>query len=427
MQTIEPTRIAFDGEVPGDKSITHRAILLGCLVEGETVVENPLLSADTEATIRLVEALGCGVERQPHRLVIHGPAAGPRTLSVDCANSGTTARLGIGLVAGLAETGVIATFTGDDSLSRRPMARVTEPLRAAGVEVVDCQGRLPVTVRGGAFTGGAFTLRVASAQVKSALLLAGVASRRAVRVLEPSRSRDHTERMLRLMGHLVVERENGGHEVELLPRTGAAGTRFRVPGDPSSAAFFWALGALPGNRASVRGVSLNPTRIGVLQVLERMGARVERLVTGEASGDPVGDVVVEGAPALRPFIIRAEEVPHLIDEIPVLAVVAMFAEGESRVEGAAELRVKETDRIEVLAEELRRAGAVIETRPDGFVLVGGGSYRPASFSAHGDHRLAMALAVLATRLPGPSTIADDASVQVSFPNFWELLRASRTS
>jgi 3-phosphoshikimate 1-carboxyvinyltransferase len=424
MQRIEPGPVRFVGTVPGDKSITHRAILLALVSRGRTEIRGALESEDTAATVRFAEALGARVTRRDEALLIDGPVEGPRRAAVDCANSGTTARLGLGLAAGLAGSGVAVRLTGDASLSRRPMARVADPLREAGVDVAVEDGHLPAEVRGGAFRGGTFTLPVASAQVKSALLLAGLAAGVAVSVTEPYRSRDHTERMLRLLG-VALEEEDGdrGHTVRLPASARPTAGTFTVPGDPSSAAFFLALGALPGNSAEVRNVSLNPTRTGILSVLRAMGAEVVTRERGEASGDPVGDVRVTGT-RLRPFAIDGSLVPAVIDEIPVLATLALFAEGESVVRGAAELRVKETDRIEVLAEELRKAGADIVTLPDGMIVRGGRTLSAAAFDAHGDHRLAMALAVLATRLPGPSTVHGDEAVAVSFPGFWsDLARA----
>jgi 3-phosphoshikimate 1-carboxyvinyltransferase len=338
---------------------------------------------------------------------------------IDCANSGTTMRLLAGVLAG---HGFLTVLTGDRHLCRRPMARVLEPLREMGALALGREEdtKAPLVIRGGSLRALTWASPVASAQVKSAVLLAGLHARGTTWVEEPAPSRDHTERMLAAMG-AQVSKENG--------RVGANGggvlrpVDLTVPGDPSAAAF-WAAAALlvPGSRVRVQGVSLNPTRTGFFRILERMGAAVALEVRGEACGEPVGDVVVEHG-SLRGVSVAADEVPSAIDEFPVLGAVAAVARGETEVRGAQELRHKESDRIDTLAAELRKAGVAVETYPDGMRISGGQPLSPARFESHGDHRLAMALGVLSLAIPGGARIEGAAAAEVSYPGFWQELAA----
>jgi 3-phosphoshikimate 1-carboxyvinyltransferase len=341
-----------------------------------------------------------------------------RTTALDCANSGTTMRLGMGVVAGARGTCVL---DGDASLRRRPMERVAEPLRLMGAAIETQDGRPPVHVRGGGLVAISWTLPVASAQVKSAVLLAGLRARGTTRIREPLASRDHTERML---AHMGVTLARDGETIGI-----AGGQRLRaaeipLPGDPSSAAFLVVAAlACPGSEVRIRDVGLNPTRTGVLEILRRMGAdiRIER--ERIEAGEPRGDLVVR-AGALTGTTIEPAEVPAAIDELPILAVAGAFATGETRITGAAELRVKESDRVAAL-EQLRLLGVPVRTIPDGLVVegLGGGRLRGARIEAYGDHRIAMAFAVAGLRAAGGVEIADPECVAVSYPGFFESLAA----
>ncbi|MBI4512971.1 MAG: 3-phosphoshikimate 1-carboxyvinyltransferase [Gemmatimonadetes bacterium] len=418
---------SLEVRVPGDKSISHRAFLLAPLATGASVVRGLNAGADVEATARALTALGAAVEWDRTRGVAHlqGPASFRDPADVlDCANSGTTARLLLGMLAGL---GRRATLTGDASLRRRPMDRVVDPLRAMGAVIAERgePGRLPLAVESGATRPGIHASPVPSAQVKSALLLAGVCGGLPVSVSEPRASRDHTERMLRAMGAKVTaERRGDGHQVIFVP--GPSGLRpleITIPGDFSSAVFWLVWMVLTGTarRLTVWDVGLNPTRTGALAVLGRMGARlaVSRLRTEGA--EPVGDVSVEAAP-LRGTEITPEEAPGLLDEAPALAVAAARAEGLTVLRGARELRVKESDRIAVLVENLRAVGVEAEEMPDGFTIKGTTGPLSGRVRTYGDHRIAMALAVLGAQPGNAIELDDPGCVAISYRGFWEDLR-----
>ncbi len=417
--------------VPGDKSITHRAYLLAALADGESRLTGLLDAADTRATLAVVRALGVEVaELGVGTATVTG--RGPRGLrnpagELDCGNSGTTARLLLGALAGSA---VDAVVTGDASLRGRPMRRVTEPLTACGAryEELGEPGRLPIRVRGGALEPiGAHNER-SSAQVKTALLLAGLTGGVGVTVTEAGRPRDHTERMLAAMG-ASIRSERGetaasGDVIRLDPPARLEPLVLTVPGDISSAAFFLALGGLRG-AIRVAGVGLNPTRIGALDVMERMGVTVTREVRGRQAGEPVGDVVASPG-TLRGTVVAPGEIPTLLDEVPVLAVLAARAEGETRFEGVAELRVKETDRIEALARNLRALGVDVEDGPDTLAVRGTDRPLRGSVDAFGDHRIAMAFGVLGA-VPGCEVeVRGSEVVGISYPGFWtELERVNQ--
>jgi 3-phosphoshikimate 1-carboxyvinyltransferase len=349
---------------------------------------------------------------------------GPRTWRagdpVDCGNSGTTARLLLGALATRAEGEIV--LDGDGSLRRRPMDRVARPLAAMGAEIVARgePGRLPLAVRGRPLTGATHRLEVASAQVKSAILLAGLAAEGPTVVEEPLRSRDHTERMLGAMGARLTL----GREIRLDPGPLRA-LDVEVPGDLSSASFFLGLAAAGGGEATVEGVGLNPGRTGFLSLLARFGAEVVAEPEG-GSVEPVGTVTVR-ADALRGIEVRAEDVPGAIDELPLLAVLAARAEGETRVTGARELRVKESDRIAAIVTGLSAMGAEIEALPDGFVVRGPARLAGARLDAAGDHRIGMALAVAASVAEGESLLEGAEWVDVSYPGFFEALAGCASS
>ena len=413
--------LAGDVVVPGDKSIAHRALLLAALAEGTSVVRGIPGGADVAATLAAVRTLGAATRRDGDTAEIDGRglALGEGVdVAIDCANSGTTMRLGAGLVAGRRGR---RTLDGDASLRRRPMERVAEPLRRMGATIRSTEGHAPLEIEGGDLQGITWTLPVASAQVKSAILLAGLRARGRTVVTEPLPTRDHTERMLRHMG---VEVASEGRQVSVGGGAPLRPLTIAVPGDPSSAAFFLVAALLtPGSELRVRHVGTNPLRIGAVEILRRMGARIDLDRAGQEAGEPHADLVVRAA-ELHGTTIAAHEVPGAIDELPILAVAGAFADGETRVEGAAELRVKESDRIGAL-EQLRSLGISIETRPDGFTVqgdprrtLGGGS-----IVTHGDHRIAMAFAIAGLRSRDGIVIDDPDCAGVSFPGFFDQLTA----
>lgn len=370
----------------------------------------------------VVRSLGAEVVERPGEITVAGRGPlGPAEPSelLDAGNSGTTARLVAGIVAG---AGVYAVLTGDGSLRQRPMARVIRPLAAMGARLhARSQDRLlPLTALPARLHGAEHVLQVASAQVKSALLLAGLAADGVTSVLEPHPSRDHTERMLAAFGARVDTAQAGaGMWASLAGGQALRGAEVAVPGDVSSAAFWLVAGLIvPGAEVVVRDVGMNPTRTGILDVLGAMGARVQVHEVRNAAGEPVATLTVRGGCALHGTVIDGALVPRLIDELPVLAVLALAASGETRVRGAGELRVKETDRIAAVATELRRLGAQIEELPDGFTIQGGHPLTGARVESHGDHRLAMSLAVAALMARGETEIIGAECASVSYPSFF---------
>jgi 3-phosphoshikimate 1-carboxyvinyltransferase len=418
--------------VPGDKSVTHRALLLSAVASGRSTLRGLLPGEDCQSTARALRALGAAIPELPDdgsEIEVHGRGfSGLRSPAevLDCGNSGTTARLLLGLLAGLP---VEARLTGDASLRSRPMRRVTDPLSRMGATFRE-EGepdRLPLLVGGGNLQPLEFHSPVASAQIKSALLFAGLTGRVEVKVIEPFRSRDHTERMFRRMGALVREAVTaGGWEVTLeSPPADLRPLDLTVPGDFSSAAFFIAYGLLRERDEPLRilNVGLNPTRTGLLDVLRQMGGRIEVENVREAddpAGEPAGDLVVHSSPLVGASV-GGEAIPLLIDEIPILAVTAALAKGATEIRDAEELRVKESDRIQVLAENLAAVGATVKELPDGLRIEGGPSPLAGRVPVRHDHRIAMAFGVLGA-LPGQKVSVDDPTVaDVSFPGFWDLL------
>jgi 3-phosphoshikimate 1-carboxyvinyltransferase len=406
--------------VPGDKSISHRAVLLGAIGDGETRVRGFGRSQDTESTIAAVRALGVTVDEDDvDQLRIGG--AGLRGLrepegSIDCGNSGTTLRLLAGILAG--QNGRFE-LTGDDSLSRRPVDRVAEPLALMGAQVEATKRRPPLAIQGGDLHGIRYELPVASAQVKSCVLLAGLYADGTTTVVEPLPTRDHTELMLTAAGVRVTRRQKR-ISIGAVDRL-QLGEVF-VPGDFSAAApFVVAATLLPGSELTIHDVGLNPRRTGLLDVLARMGARITIFHRHRSSGEPVGDLEVRSA-ELVATEVHGEEVPLLVDELPLFALAAACAHGESRVEGARELRVKETDRIETVTTALRALGVRISAGEDGFTVRGVPSRpRGGRMSSNGDHRIAMLGAVAALVSRDGVDVRDAQVVAVSFPGFFELL------
>jgi 3-phosphoshikimate 1-carboxyvinyltransferase len=417
-------RVGGTVRVPGDKSISHRALIFGALATGTSRVRGILDSADVRSTAGVLRALGANVPPLAPEMTIRGRGFGALCapmVDLDCGNSGTTARLVAGVVAAQR---FAARLVGDESLSRRPMRRVARPLTQMGADVELTGGdRLPMTVRGGALRAIEWQSETPSAQVKSAVLLAGLLAGVQVTVRETERSRDHTERMLAARG---AELSVSGQTVVLRPTRGLAPLDAVVPGDPSSAAFFAALAAVADAGAlEISDVCLNPTRIGFLQALARMGAALEVGDERRVGGEPIGTLRVTPG-ALRGIDVAAADVPAMIDELPVLACVAACAEGETVITGAAELRVKESDRIATVVANLRAIGADADELPDGMRVVGGRRPLRGMVRTLGDHRIAMAFGVLGA-LPGNSIAVDDpACVGVSYPDFWnDLSRVTR--
>lgn len=408
--------------VPGDKSITHRALLFSALARGTSHVGGALTSLDAKSSARVLRQLGAEISplRSGRPVVVRGRGRFRRPGEVlDCGNSGTTTRLLLGLLAGHRFS---ATLTGDASLRRRPMRRVTVPLSRMGAKFTERGGDgLPLTVRGGSLTPLTYEMPVSSAQIKSALLLAGLAGGVAVALHEPhGRSRDHTERLLRAFGYRVDEDADGW--IRFAPTGRVVPFELQVPGDPSSAAFLVGAAVLAqSGELRIAGVGVNPTRIGFLAVLERMGGAVGLEEPTEHFGEPVADLIVRPA-ALRATEVTAGEIPGLIDEIPLLAVLAARAKGTTVFRQVGELRVKESDRLGLIAENLRAVGCRAEVlgddlHVDGSTVVPRGRVRTA-----GDHRLAMAFAVLGTVPDARVRVDDMACAAVSFPAFPETLR-----
>ena len=410
--------------VPGDKSISHRALLFGAIAEGITRIEGLLPAEDPLSTAACLRAMGVEVSPieagQP--VLVHGVGLDgfqePSSI-LDCGNSGTTMRLMLGLLAGRRDRHFV--LTGDDSLRRRPMKRVGGPLAEMGATIAGRQGGnlAPLAIQGQALRGAVIRTPVASAQVKSALLLAALTAEGPTTVIEPVQSRDHSERMLRAFGASLSVGGSGNTEVTVTPGSRLRGQEVVVPGDISSAAFWLVAGAItPGADLTVENVGLNPSRTGILDVLEQMGAAIEVLNARDVAGEPVGDLRVTHGP-LRAFSIGAELIPRLVDEIPVLAVAACCADGVSRVSGAEELRVKETDRLAVMARQLGAMGARIKEFSDGMAIEGAVQLHGAAVDSETDHRVAMSLAVAAQVASGATALERPEAAAVSYPGFWD--------
>ncbi len=424
--TVRPPR-ALRGTVvpPGDKSISHRAALLNALARGEAVVENFLRGADCLATLRCLRLMGVDWRWQGEttlRIAGLGKNGLREPASVlDCGNSGTTMRLLTGL---LAPQPFFSVLTGDASLRRRPMSRVIEPLRRMGARIWarDADTKAPIAIRGTGLTGITYRMPVASAQVKSALLLAGLYADGETVVEQPGPARDHTERMLQAMGADV--RFGEGPAVRVRPLRGELEPlAMRVPGDISAAAPWLVLGSLhPDAEVRISAVCVNPTRTGIIDVLLMMGADIRLEENRTWGAEPVADVVVRSS-RLRGAVVRGELIPRAIDELPLAALAGCLAEGETVIRDAAELVVKESDRVRTTAEGLRRLGAEVEERPDGLRVSGPQKLRGGVVSSYGDHRLAMMLAVAGALAEGETVIRNAGAVAVSYPLFWRDLEA----
>ena len=415
------SRVAGRVRVPGDKSVSHRSIMLGGIAEGPTEVSGFLASADCLATLEAFRAMGVTVDQHsPVMLTVHGRGlhglAKPRQV-LDMGNAGTAIRLSMGLLAGQRFETVM---TGDASLRSRPMERVAKPLRMMGAQIQTTDGKPPVTISPAQrLQGIEYELPMASAQVKSAILLASLYAEGTTTVTEPAPTRDHTERMLRGFG---VKVEAGAGRVRLAGGQKLHGGRIEVPGDISSAAFFLVAGCLAGaDGFVVENVGINPTRTGVIEILRLMGADLRVHPRPSQGGEPVADIEVRHS-TLKGIAVPEELVPLAIDELPVLFIAAAAAEGETTFSGAAELRVKESDRLAVMAEGLARCGVPHELAPDGIRIEGGHRFKGAEIDSHGDHRIAMSFAVASLLADGELMIRDTENVGTSFPGFVEAAR-----
>ncbi|WP_374274802.1 3-phosphoshikimate 1-carboxyvinyltransferase [Brevundimonas sp.] len=417
---------ALGGRVraPGDKSMSHRALILGAMATGVTEIEGLLEGDDILATARAVAAFGTQVERLgPGRWRITG-RGGFRTPDevIDCGNAGTGVRLLMGAAAGF---DLQAVFDGDVSLRKRPMTRVTEPLAAMGARFdwLEREDRLPVRLTGGGLSGATYRQTVASAQVKSALLLAGLNATGKTIVEEPERSRDHTERMLRAFGAEVgIEPMADGWRIILVGGQKLSGATVAVPGDPSSAAFPLAAGLIvPGSEVTVEGVMLNPLRTGLYETWREMGADLTIANRRESGGEEVGDVTARHS-ALRGVVVPEDRAASMIDEYPILAATAAFAQGRTVMRGIGEMRVKESDRIALMARGLAACGVAVEEEPDGLIVTGGPVRGGAVIDTAHDHRIAMSHLILGLAASEPVSVRDPEMIATSFPGFVDLMR-----
>lgn len=410
---------ALKGEifVPGDKSVSHRAVMFGSLAKGTTVIENFLRGADCLSTIDCFRKLGISIEETPSQIRIHGKGLHGLTKPseiLDAGNSGTTTRLISGILSGQTfET----TLTGDASIQKRPMKRIIEPLTEMGASVTSLSGNgcAPLRIEGRPLHGIHYTTKVASAQVKSAILLAGLYADGPTSVTEPALSRNHSELMLRMFG---AEVKTHGTTATIFPDPELTAQEIKVPGDISSAAYFIAAACItPGSEVLIRNVGVNPTRDGILRVCKMMNADVTVLPGKDGAGEPVADLLVKSS-HLKSCVIEGDLIPTLIDELPVIAVMACFAEGTTIIRDAAELKVKESNRIDVMAENLTRMGASVEATEDGLIIKGGRPLQGAAIESHLDHRIAMSFAVAALNADGETSISGADCVNISYPNFY---------
>ncbi len=411
-------------KVPGDKSISHRALLFGAIAQGVTIIDGLLPAEDPISTAKCLRSMGVKISSIQTGKDVEIQGVGLDGLKepedvLDCGNSGTTMRLMLGLLAG--KEGRHFVLTGDKSLRQRPMQRVGGPLKLMGAKVEGRSGGdfAPLAITGQKLHGAVVGTPVASAQVKSALLLAALTAEGITTVIEPARSRDHSERMLKAFGaNLEVGGEIGRH-IKVRPGRELKGTKVVVPGDISSAAFWLIAGSLvPGSEIIIENVGLNPTRTGILEVMQNMEAQFEVLNAREVAGEPVGDLRVTQAP-LKAFTINEEIIPRLVDEIPILSVAACFCDGVSKISGASELRVKETDRLSVMARQLKAMGAEIQEHEDGLTIHGGKPLKGTVLDSETDHRVAMSLGIASLLAEGSSSLLQSEAAAVSYPEFWD--------
>ena len=411
-------------KVPGDKSISHRALILGSIAKGESHIEGFLYSEDPLSTADCLRKLGVDIPEITKNKPFTIKGIGLDNFSepsqiLDCGNSGTTMRLLMGLLAASKERNFI--LTGDKSLSERPMNRVCKPLKMMGGKLFGRENgnKAPITVVGEKLKGCVIGTPVASAQVKSAILLAGLTANGPTSVIEPASSRDHTERMLKAFGADLQIRGELGRNIVINPGKDLIGQKVLIPGDISSASF-WLIAAsiIPNSNITLKNVGLNPTRIGVLEIMDKMGCDYEINEEQVIAGEPIGTIDVRSSDSLNSFTIEGDILPKLIDEIPILTVAACFCEGTSYIKDASELRVKETDRLKVMARQLKKFGAKIEEKKDGLVIKGGSKFYAAEVDSETDHRVAMSLAIASLLAKGTSKINRSNASNVSYPSFW---------
>lgn len=414
-ETIYPLRGEL--EIPGDKSISHRAVMFGSLAKGTTEVTHFLQGADCLSTISCFQKLGIEIENTTDKILIHGKGlhglSAPAGI-LDCGNSGTTTRLISGILSGQNFT---STLTGDASIQKRPMKRIMAPLSQMGADITSIHGNncAPLTIKGSNLTGIHYHSPIASAQVKSAILLAGLYAEGETKVTEPYVSRNHSEIMLSYFG-ANVKTENT--TAILLPEPLLEGQKIAVPGDISSAAYFIAAGLLvPGSEILLKNVGINPTRDGIIRVAREMGGNIELLNINNDNGEPTADLLVKFS-ALKGITIGGEIIPTLIDEIPIIAIMAAYAKGTTVIKDAAELKVKESNRIQVMVDNLKAMGADIESTDDGMIIHGGKDLHGAIIDSRKDHRIAMSFAIASLLADGTVTILDKNCVDISFPSFY---------
>ncbi len=412
-------------KVPGDKSISHRALIIGSIAEGETNIKGFLHSEDPLATADCLRKLGVNIpkiiENEPFTIQGSGIDGFKEPKDIlYCGNSGTTMRLLMGLLAG--QEGRNFILTGDNSLNERPMRRVSKPLSLMGGKLFGRENgkKAPISIIGNKLKGCLIGTPVASAQVKSAILLAGLNASGTTSVIEPALSRDHTERMLKAFGADINVRGELRRNIVIKPGQHLIGQDILIPGDISSAAF-WMIAAsiVPNSEILIKNVGLNPTRTGILNVMDSMGCKYKIVEESLIAGEPIGCINVKTANNLRPFKIEGDILPKLIDEIPILTVAACFCNGVSEIKDAKELRVKETDRLKVMARQLKKFGANILEKEDGLIITGGSKFNSAEVDSETDHRVSMSLAIASLLGKGASKIARAEASNVSYPNFWE--------
>ncbi len=412
-------------KVPGDKSISHRALIIGSIAQGETTIEGFLHSEDPLSTACCLRKLGVNIPeiRKDETFTISGMGLDgikePKEI-LNCGNSGTTMRLLMGLLAG--QKGKNFILTGDNSLNERPMMRVGKPLSLMGGKIFGREGgnKAPISINGNKLKGCVIGTPIASAQVKSALLLAGLNASGTTSVIEPASSRDHTERMLKAFGADISIRGELGRNIVVKSGANLIGQRILIPGDISSASF-WMIAAsiVPNSDVLIKNVGLNPTRTGILNVMDSMGCNYEIFDKTTVAGEPIGSIKVKTANNLRSFTIEGDILPKLIDEIPILTVAACFCNGVSEIKDAQELRVKETDRLKVMARQLRKFGAEIIEKKDGLIISGQSKFHSAEVDSETDHRVSMSLAIASLLAKGISKIIRADASNVSYPAFWE--------
>ncbi len=415
-------------KVPGDKSISHRSLIIGSIAEGETVIEGFLFSEDPLSTADCLRKLGVFIPdiKKDKPFTIKGLGIDgfkePREI-LNCGNSGTTMRLLMGLLAGQKDKNFI--LTGDNSLNERPMGRVSKPLSLMGGKIFGRENgrKAPISITGNKLKGCVIGTPVASAQVKSAILLAGLNASGTTSVIEPASSRDHTERMLKAFGADIKIRGELGRNIVIKPGNKLIGQKILIPGDISSAAF-WMIAAsiVPGSEIIIKNVGLNPTRTGILNVMEEMGCNFEIIEKTTIAGEPIGSIKVKYVSNLKPFKIEGNILPKLIDEIPILTVAACFCNGISEIKDAKELRVKETDRLEVMSRQLKKFGANILEKEDGLIITGDSKFHSAEVDSETDHRVSMSLAIASLLAKGTTNIARAEASKVSYPTFWDDLQ-----